>query len=181
MSFRLDHAGTNSRGRIRTCISRVRGEVTVVFTTGQSLLDLFQQLAGEPTRKADSGHDFSRYLMLRDYAPVPGTLIPGRAAALRVDSFGAKYLSKTDLIDANAAAGFTYAAILIPVLKQCGADLSRENIMRQAANLKGIELPLFLPGVKVNTSPTNYSPIRQMQLATFNGESWELFGEILDA
>jgi branched-chain amino acid transport system substrate-binding protein len=92
-------------------------------------------------------------------------------------AFGAKYLSKTDLIDANAAAGFTYAAILIPVLKQCGADLSRENIMRQAANLKGIELPLFLPGVKVNTSPT----IRQMQLATFNGESWELFGEILDA
>jgi branched-chain amino acid transport system substrate-binding protein len=96
-------------------------------------------------------------------------------------AFGAKYLSKTDLIDANAAAGFTYAAILIPVLKQCGADLSRENIMRQAANLKGIELPLLLPGVKVNTSPTNYSPIRQMQLATFNGESWELFGEILEA
>ena len=99
MSFRLDHAGTNSRGRIRTFISRVRGEVTVVFTTGQSLLDLFQQLAGEPTRKADSGHDFSRYLMLRDYAPVPGTLIPGRAAALRVDSFGAKYLSSFTTVE----------------------------------------------------------------------------------
>ena len=90
MSFRLDHAGTYSRGRTRTCISRVRGEVTVVFTTGQSSAS---SLAGEPTRKADSGRDFSRYLVLRDYAPVPGTLIPGRAAALRVDSFGAKYPS----------------------------------------------------------------------------------------
>jgi branched-chain amino acid transport system substrate-binding protein len=96
-------------------------------------------------------------------------------------AFCAKYLTKTDLIDANAAAGFTYAAILVPVLKQCGADLSRENIMRQAANLTDVELPLLLPGVKVNTSPTNYSPIRQMQLATFNGESWELFGEVLEA
>ena len=91
MSIRLDHAGTYSRGRTRTCISRVRGEVTVVFTTGQSFLLL--QLAGEPTRKADSGRDFSRHLVLRDYAPVPGTLIPGRAAALHVDSFGTKYLS----------------------------------------------------------------------------------------
>jgi branched-chain amino acid transport system substrate-binding protein len=96
-------------------------------------------------------------------------------------AFCVKYLDKTDLIDANAAAGFTYAAILIPVLKQCGADLSRENIMRQAGNLSNIELPLLLPGVKINTSPTNYSPIRQMQLARFNGESWELFGEILEA
>jgi branched-chain amino acid transport system substrate-binding protein len=96
-------------------------------------------------------------------------------------AFCAKYLTKNDLIDANASAGFTYAAILPPVLRQCGDDLSRENIMRQATNLKDIELPLLLPGVKVNTSPTNYSPIRQMQLATFNGESWELFGEILEA
>jgi branched-chain amino acid transport system substrate-binding protein len=96
-------------------------------------------------------------------------------------AFCAKYLTKTDLIDANAAAGFTYAATLVRVLRQCGADLSRENIMRQATNLRDIELPLLLPGVKVNTSPTNYSPIRQMQLATFNGESWELFGEILEA
>jgi branched-chain amino acid transport system substrate-binding protein len=67
----------------------------------------------------------------------------------------------------------------VQVLKQCGNDLSRDNIMRQAVNLKDLELPLLLPGIKVNTSPTNYSPIRQMRLATFNGESWELFGELL--
>jgi branched-chain amino acid transport system substrate-binding protein len=67
----------------------------------------------------------------------------------------------------------------VQVLKQCGNDLSSDNIMRQAANLKDLELPMLLPGIKVNTSPANYSPIRQMRLATFNSESWELFGELL--
>ena len=67
---------------------------------------------------------------------------------------------------------------MVHVLKQCGDDLSRENILAQAANLKDLHLPLMLPGQTINTSPTNYSPIRQMQLATFNGTSWELFGEL---
>jgi branched-chain amino acid transport system substrate-binding protein len=65
------------------------------------------------------------------------------------------------------------------VLKQCGDDLSRENIMKQAANSKDLELPMLLPGMKINTSPDNFSPIRQMQLASFNGESWSVFGELL--
>ena len=68
---------------------------------------------------------------------------------------------------------------MVQVLKQCGEDLSRENIMKQAANLKDLELPMLLPGMKINTSPDNFSPIRQMQLATFNGESWTLFGDLL--
>jgi branched-chain amino acid transport system substrate-binding protein len=94
-------------------------------------------------------------------------------------AFCANYLTPTDFIDGNAVSGFTVAAVLVQVLKQCGNDLSRDNIMRQAANLKDLELPMLLPGIRVNTSPANYSPIRQMQLATFNGESWELFGELL--
>ncbi len=94
-------------------------------------------------------------------------------------AFIAKYMSPTDLVDNNVVNGFDIAAMLIQVLKQCGDDLSRENIMRQAANLKDLELPMLLPGIKVNTSPDNYYPIRQMQLATFNGESWEPFGDIL--
>ena len=93
--------------------------------------------------------------------------------------FVAKYLSPSDLIDASAVGGFGAAAMLIQVLKQCGDDLSRENIMRQAANLKDLELPMALSGIKVNTSPDNFYPIRQMQLATFNGESWEQFGDII--
>ena len=74
---------------------------------------------------------------------------------------------------------FGAAATMMQVLKQCGNDLSRENVMKQAANLKDFELPLLLPGMKINTSPTNFSPIRQMQLASFDGESWQLFGELL--
>ena len=84
-----------------------------------------------------------------------------------------------DLIDSNAIYGFGAAATMVQVLKQCGDDLSRDNIMKQAANLKDLELPMLLPGIKINTSPDNFSPIRQMQLARFNGESWELFGDLI--
>jgi branched-chain amino acid transport system substrate-binding protein len=94
-------------------------------------------------------------------------------------AFAAKYMTPTDLTDINGAYAFGAAATMVQVLKQCDNDLSRENIMRQAANLKDLELPMLLPGIKINTSPDNFSPIRQMQLATFNGESWILFGDLL--
>jgi len=94
-------------------------------------------------------------------------------------AFITKYMSPAEFPDINAAYGFGAAATMVQVLKQCGEDLSRDNIMRQAANLKDLELPLLLPGIKINTSPTNYRTIRQMQLTTFNGKSWELFGELL--
>jgi hypothetical protein len=67
----------------------------------------------------------------------------------------------------------------VQVLKQCGNDLSRENIMRQAANLKNFHAPLLWPGVTVNTSPTNFSPIRDLQPAIFNGANWEPVGELM--
>ncbi|MFZ2105019.1 MAG: ABC transporter substrate-binding protein, partial [Roseiarcus sp.] len=94
-------------------------------------------------------------------------------------AFAKKYLSGNDLIDSNAIYGFGAAATMVQVLKQCGADLSRDNVMKQAANLKDFELPMLLPGIKINTSPDNFSPIRQEQLQRFNGESWELFGDLL--
>ena len=93
--------------------------------------------------------------------------------------FISKYMSPKDLIDSNAVYGFGASATMVQALKQCGADLSRENVMRQAANIRNLVLPMGLPGLSINTSPDNYSPIRQEQLATFNGESWELFGELL--
>ena len=71
-------------------------------------------------------------------------------------AFMAKYMSPNDLIDFNAVYGFGVAATMIQALKQCGNDLSRENIMRQAANLKDLELPMLLPGIKINTSPDNF-------------------------
>ena len=70
---------------------------------------------------------------------------------------------------------------LVHVLKKCGDDLTRENIMRQAANIKDLEIPLLLPGIKVNTSPTNFYPIQAEQLARFEGDHWTLFGNLISA
>jgi branched-chain amino acid transport system substrate-binding protein len=65
------------------------------------------------------------------------------------------------------------------VLKACGDELTRENVMKQAANIHKLSLPMLLPGITINTSPTDFAPIKQVQLARFNGERWMLFGPIL--
>jgi len=65
------------------------------------------------------------------------------------------------------------------VLKQCGDELTRENVMRQAANLKDFRLGMLRPGITVNTSPTDFAPIKQMQMQRFTGENWEPFGPII--
>ncbi len=83
---------------------------------------------------------------------------------------------KTDNINAYA---YTEAQALIQVLKQCGDDLTRANVMKQAASLRDLELPMLLPGIKVNTSPTDFYPIKQMQMARFDGERWALFGPVI--
>ena len=73
---------------------------------------------------------------------------------------------------------YTNAQLLVQVLKQCGDDLTRENVMRQAANLKNFALPMLLPGVRINTSATDYDPIKQLQLMRFDGKEWVRFGEV---
>jgi branched-chain amino acid transport system substrate-binding protein len=90
-----------------------------------------------------------------------------------------KYYPDGDKSDIANTYGYVLAQTLVQVLKQCGNDLSRENIMRQAANLRDLELPLLLPGIRINTSPTDYRPVKQMQPMRFNGRSWELFGSPL--
>jgi len=92
-----------------------------------------------------------------------------------------KYYPEGALDDQSNAFGYNVAILMVHVLKQCGNDLSRENIMRQAANLKNVELPLLLPGIKINTGPTDFAPIEQEQLAKFDGERWAIFGELVDA
>ena len=92
-----------------------------------------------------------------------------------------KYYPEGALDDQFNAYGYNVAILMTQVLKQCGNDLSRENIMKQAANVKNFELPLLLPGIKINTSPTDFAPIEQEQLAKFDGERWALFGEMFDA
>ena len=96
-------------------------------------------------------------------------------------AFMKKYYPEGAIDDQGNAFGYTVAQAMTQVLKQCGTDLSRENIMKQAANLKNAEFPLLLPGIKVNTSPTDHAPIEQEQLAKFDGERWALFGELYDA
>jgi branched-chain amino acid transport system substrate-binding protein len=95
------------------------------------------------------------------------------------EAFATKYMTPTDLREGLAVYGFTTAATMVHVLEQCGDDLSRENILRQALAIKDLELPMLLPGVKINTSPNNYFLIRQFQLTRFNGELWEPFGELI--
>jgi branched-chain amino acid transport system substrate-binding protein len=92
-----------------------------------------------------------------------------------------KYYPDGALDDQSNAFGYTAAQAMTQVLKQCGNDFSRENIMKQAESLKNVEFPLLLPGIKVNTSPTDHAPIEQEQLAKFDGERWVLFGEMLEA
>ncbi len=94
--------------------------------------------------------------------------------------FTKKYMSETDYIDANAAFAFGAAATMIQVLKQCGNDLSRDNVMRQAASLHNFPAPMLEPGIVLDTSPDEYDPIHQLQLITFNGASWQLIGGILE-
>ena len=88
-------------------------------------------------------------------------------------------MTAKDLVDSNTIYGYDAAFLLAEVLKRCGDDLSRDNILKQSTNIKDLDLPMLLPGIKINTSPTNYSPIRAMQLQTFNGTGWELFGDII--
>jgi branched-chain amino acid transport system substrate-binding protein len=90
-----------------------------------------------------------------------------------------KYYPAGDKKDPFNVFGYSVTQTLVHVLKQCGDNLTRENVMKQAASIKGLELPMLLPGIKVNTGPDDYYPIEQEQLAKFNGKSWELFGEIL--
>ena len=95
------------------------------------------------------------------------------------EAFAAKYLSTTDFTNGAGFYGFDAALVMIHVLNQCGDDLSRDNIMRQALNLKDFVTPNSLPGASINTSPTNYFPRRQLHLGRFNGEVWEPFGELM--
>jgi len=96
-------------------------------------------------------------------------------------AFMAKYYPEGNVHDGGNVYGYTVAQGLIQVLKQCGDDLSRENIIRQAANLKDFTPDLVLPGIKVNTSPTDYYPIESEQLIKFEGDHWVRFGEILSS
>jgi len=109
---------------------------------------------GDPALKNDSG--------VRDYV-----------------AFMQKYYPEGNPADVLNAYGYSAAQTLGQVLKQCGDDLTRENVMRQAANLKDLSLPMLLPGIVINTGPTDFYPIEQVQFVRFDGKTWVRFGELL--
>jgi branched-chain amino acid transport system substrate-binding protein len=84
-----------------------------------------------------------------------------------------------DPMDWNNVFGYSAAQLMVKVLQQCGDELTRENVLRQATAIKDLQLPMMLPGIKVNTSPSDYVPIKQAQLMRFDGERWVRFGEIV--
>jgi branched-chain amino acid transport system substrate-binding protein len=94
-------------------------------------------------------------------------------------AFLAKYYPEGDKLNASVVFGYGAAQTLVKVLQMCGDDLTRENVMRQAASLKDFEPDTLLPGIKINTSPTDYAPIKQLQMMRFKGEKWDPFGDII--
>jgi branched-chain amino acid transport system substrate-binding protein len=84
-----------------------------------------------------------------------------------------------DRADNVVASGYLAAQAMVQVIRQCGNDLTRENVMKQAANLKGFQADLLIPGIRINTAADDYSPIKDMQLMRFVGDRWQLFGDVI--
>jgi branched-chain amino acid transport system substrate-binding protein len=96
-------------------------------------------------------------------------------------AFLAKDFPEGDKLDGGTVVGYGVAQTLVQVLKQCGDDLTRQNVMKQAASLKDFRTEVLLPGIKINTGPDDFAPISQLQLMKFKGEKWELFGDVISA
>jgi branched-chain amino acid transport system substrate-binding protein len=92
-----------------------------------------------------------------------------------------KYLPQGNMSDASYTYAYSVSATMRHVLTECGDNLTRANLMNQAASMHDLVVPILLPGIKINTSPTDFYPIQSVQLARFDGETWKLFGEVLSS
>jgi branched-chain amino acid transport system substrate-binding protein len=113
---------------------------------------------------------------LKDYSDTQWANDP---AVKRWESFMKKYYPAGDLNDISNMYGYTVARTLEQVLKQCGDNLTRENVMKQAASMKGQYIDTLLPGITITTSDNDYAPIESVQMQRFNGKRWERFGEVM--
>jgi ABC-type branched-subunit amino acid transport system substrate-binding protein len=103
----------------------------------------------------------------------------GDAGIRRFDAFLMKYFPEGNREDNSLLIGYNLAQTMVHVLQACGDDLTRENIMKQAASINGLQLEGLLPGITINTSATDFAPIKQFQLRKFKGEHWESFGDVI--
>jgi branched-chain amino acid transport system substrate-binding protein len=128
-----------------------------------------------------AGLDISKDIISTNYGKDPGDPQwkddPGIKAYF---AFMDKYYPEGDKLNTVNSYGYGTAELLVRILRQCGDDLTRENVMRQATSLKNVVGSLALPGMSINTSPTDYRINKQMQMMKFNGERWELFGPIIE-
>lgn len=96
-------------------------------------------------------------------------------------NFLAQYDPKANKLDAGVVFGYAAAQTMVKVLQMCGDDLTRDNVMKQAASLRDFEPDTLLPGIKINTAADNFAPIEQLQMMRFKGRKWELFGDIISS
>ena len=92
----------------------------------------------------------------------------------------AKYYPEGNVNEFYNSYGYMTAIVMHRVLEQCNGDFSRKSVMAQVNNLKNLESPILLPGIKINTSPSNHRPLRQMQLQRWDGKMWQRFGSIIE-
>src|SRR6201996_6896441 len=92
-----------------------------------------------------------------------------------------KYFPEADRLNNSVVYGYGVAQTMVKVLQMCGEDLTRDNVMKQAASLKDFAPDTLLPGITINTSATDFAPIKQLQMERFKGEKWELFGDIISS
>ncbi|MBR0736461.1 ABC transporter substrate-binding protein [Bradyrhizobium liaoningense] len=95
--------------------------------------------------------------------------------------FMTKYFPEGDKLDGGTIVGYGVAQTLVEVLKKCGDNLTRENVMKQAASLKDFRTEVLLPGIKINTGANDFAPISSLQLMKFKGDKWDLFGDVISA
>jgi ABC-type branched-subunit amino acid transport system substrate-binding protein len=126
----------------------------------------------------DNGQDIISAAYLKDVSDLQWKNDPGMKQFV---AFLDKDFPEGNKLDGLIVTGYGVAQTLVQVLKQCGDNLTRENVMKQAASLKDFRTEVLLPGIKINTSATDFAPISQLQLMRFKGEKWELFGDVISA
>jgi len=126
----------------------------------------------------ENGQGIISAAYLKDVADPQWVNDPGMKEFL---GFLEKDFPEGNKLDGSVIVGYGVAQTLVQVLKQCGDNLTRENVMKQAASLKNFRTEVLLPGVMINTGPDDFAPISQLQLQRFKGEKWELFGDVISA
>ncbi|MCP3369239.1 ABC transporter substrate-binding protein [Bradyrhizobium cajani] len=126
----------------------------------------------------ENGQDIISADYLKDAADPAWANDPGMKDFL---AFMNKYFPEGDKLDKGTIVGYGVAQTVVQVLKQCGDNLTRENVMKQAASLKNFRTEVLLPGIQINTGSNDFAPISQLQLEKFKGEKWELFGDVISA